>query len=108
MQTVCIMPTVFLLRSAALCCFVLQVWYVVPPAKHQQLISTLQQHMGVDLSMAAGLTAVKTLLPLLSPDALKQLGVRRLVQKPGDMVLTCPVSGCCDDSWGFFEGAVDV
>jgi hypothetical protein len=79
-------------------------WYVVPATKHQQLISTLQQHMGLDLSTAAGLTAVKTLLPLLPPDALKQLGVRRLLQKPGDMVLTCPVSACCDDRWGLSAG----
>jgi hypothetical protein len=56
--------------------------------------------MGLDLSTAAGLTAVKTLLPLLPSDTLKQLGVRRLVQKPGDMVLTCPVS----DGWGIALG----
>jgi hypothetical protein len=82
------------------CCLALQLWYIVPPSQHQQLISTLQQHMGLDLSTAAGLTAVKTLLPLLPPDTLKQLGVRRLVQKPGDMVLTCPVS----DGWGIALG----
>lgn len=44
------------------------------------------------LSKAAGLAAAKTLLPLLPAEAVSQLGVRRLLQKPGDIVLTCPVS----------------
>lgn len=72
---------------------VVQVWYIVPPSQHQHFVRTLQQHMKLpDLSTAAGLAAVKTLLPLLPPGTLRDLGVRRILQKPGDIVLTCPVS----------------
>jgi hypothetical protein len=71
----------------------LQLWYIVPPARHQEFISKLQQLMGLpDLATAAGLTAVKTLLPLLPAAAIRELGVRRLLQRPGDIILTCPVS----------------
>jgi hypothetical protein len=87
------------LRSCCYCCLCvylcLQLWYVVPPAQHQRFGAALQQHMGLpDLSTAAGLAAVKTLLPLLPAEAVRALGVRRLLQKPGDIVLTCPVSEC--------------
>lgn len=74
-------------------CLCLQLWYIVPPAQHQRFVAALQQHMGLpDLSTAASLAAVKTLLPLLPSEAVRKLGARRLLQKPGDIVLTCPVS----------------
>lgn len=72
----------------------MQVWYVVPPGAHQPFLSSLQQQMGLpaaQLSTAAAMCAVKTLLPLLPAQAVRALGVRRLVQKPGDIILTCPV-----------------
>lgn len=71
----------------------LQLWYIVPPSQHQAFILRLQQLMGLNsLATAGGLTAVKTLLPLLPAEAVRELGVRRLVQRPGDIILTSPVS----------------
>lgn len=72
-------------------------WYIVPPSNQQQFVKALQRLMGLSegtegLSTAAALAASKVLLPLLPPDEVERLGVRRIVQQPGDIVLTCPVS----------------
>lgn len=74
-----------------------QLWYIVPPAKQQQFVKALQRLMGKPeglegMSTAAALAASKVLLPLLPPDEVERLGVRRIVQRPGDIVLTSPVS----------------
>jgi hypothetical protein len=81
----------------------------MPPARHQEFIAKLQQTMGLpNLATAAGLTAVKTLLPLLPAAAMKELGVRRLLQRPGDIILTCPVSSLCFGGVGFWVEGVDL
>jgi hypothetical protein len=76
------------------CDYLLQVWYVVPPGKHQAFVRALAGLMGprVSLSSAAAYAASKVLLPLLPPQHVMELGVRRIVQKPGDIVMTAPVS----------------
>jgi hypothetical protein len=71
-----------------------KVWYVVPPANADAFLAAVRGRGGLPPArrpLAAALLATKRLRAELPPEALRELGVRRVVQMPGDIVLTAPV-----------------
>ena len=69
-----------------------QVWYVVPPGRYREFMAQLKQLYPTIPDAAI---ALKMLLPLLPPSVVQGLGVRRLVQNPGEAVFTAPVRIRC-------------
>lgn len=67
----------------------MQVWYSVPHRNHQRFLAWLTEQLG---PQAVGLCAIKTLLPLLPADVVREFEVQRIVQQPGELILTAPVS----------------
>jgi hypothetical protein len=71
-----------------------KVWYVVPTAAADAFVAAVRDRGSLPPSrrpLAAALLATKRLRAELPPEVLRELGVRRVVQQPGDIVLTAPV-----------------
>jgi hypothetical protein len=66
-------------------------WYVVPPGAAHAFVEAVRDAMPpAQRPYAAALLGTKRLHVTLAPEALRRLGVRRIVQLPGDIVLTAP------------------
>ena len=65
----------------------LQIWYMIPADKGPAFL----QYLRETIPNGVGLSYIKQLLPRIPLDKMDALGAVRIVQKPGQAVITCPV-----------------
>ena len=68
-----------------------QVWYIVPRKAAAAFEAAVARTLGGDRPKALASLAAKHVMPALSPQELRALGVLRVVQPPGYAVVTLPV-----------------
>jgi len=64
-----------------------QIWYIIPARKEAAFL----QYLKEAIPNGMGLSYIKQLLPQISLAQMAALGAVRIVQKPGQAVVTCPV-----------------
>jgi hypothetical protein len=67
-----------------------KIWYVVPRTAWRQLLALLAAKYSDTVPLIEARTAVKCLYPTLTAAEMAQLGAVRVVQRPGDLVVTQP------------------
>ena len=65
----------------------LQIWYIIPADKEAAFL----QYIRETIPNGVGLSYIKQLLPQIPRAQMAALGAVRIVQKPGQAVITCPV-----------------
>ena len=64
-----------------------QIWYIIPASKEAVFL----QYLKEAIPNGMGLSYIKQLLPQIPLAQMAALGAVRIVQKPGQAVVTCPV-----------------
>lgn len=65
----------------------LQIWYIIPADK----VAAFLQYIRETIPNGVGLSYIKQLLPQIPRAQMAALGAVRIVQEPGQAVITCPV-----------------
>ena len=65
----------------------LQIWYIIPADKEAAFL----QYIRETIPNGVGLSYIKQLLPQIPRAQMAALGAVRIVQEPGQAVITCPV-----------------
>lgn len=72
-----------------------QVWYIVPHKAAAAFEAAVARTLGGDRRRALASLGAKHVMPALSPQELRELGVLRVVQPPGYAIVTLPVRAVC-------------
>jgi hypothetical protein len=70
-----------------MCSLISQIWYIIPADKEAAFLEYIRE----TLPNGVGLSYIKQLLPQIPRAQMAALGAVRIVQKPGQAVITCPV-----------------
>lgn len=83
-----------------------QLWYIIPASKEAAFL----QYLKEAIPNGVGLSYIKQLLPQIPLAQMAALGAVRIVQKPGQAIVTCPVGSpafkffAANPMHGMFDG----